>query len=175
MIEIMILFLLLKRDLTMYSIHKRIGEYFLPYSTPSFGALKPALVRLEKKACLSTSKIMSDGGKLSVYYSITNAGVKELRNLLLVPFSSNPLQFISDARVKLSCASVLSQDERSQMYFDIKTCALLHKVNAEKVLEDEYTQKDFYQRIVLDNTICELKNFISMIEGLEKENAGCSK
>lgn len=175
MTEIMILFLLLKRDLTMYSVRKRIWEYFQPYSTPSFGAIKPALVRLEKKACLSTSKMMSDGGKLSVYYSITNDGKKELKRLLLMPFSSNPLQFFSDARVKLSCASVLAQDERSQMYFDIKTCALLHKVNAEKVLEDEYTQKDFYQRIVLDNAICEFKNLISMIEGLEKENAGNSK
>ncbi len=27
---------------------------------------------------------------------------------------------------------------------------------------------DFYQRIVLDNTICEYNNFISMLEGLEK-------
>lgn len=175
MIDLMILFLLLKRDLTMYSIHKRIGEMFLPYSTPSFGALKPALVRLEKKACLSASKIMSDGGKLSVYYSITKDGMRELKRLLLLPFSKNPLQFISDARVKLSCASFLGQEERAQMYLDIKTCAMLHKVNAEKVLEDEYTPKDFYQRIVLDNTICEFKNFISLVEGLEKENAGGSK
>ena len=48
MIELMILFVLLKRDLTMYSIQKRIREYFLPFTNPSFGAIKPALVRLEK-------------------------------------------------------------------------------------------------------------------------------
>ena len=175
MIDLMVLFLLLKRDLTMYAIHKRIGDYFLPYSTPSFGALKPALVRLEKKGCLSTSKIISDGGKVSVYYSITNEGQKELKTQLLMPFSSNPLQFITDAKIKLSCASFLEQEERAQMYFDIKACALLHKVNAEKLLEDDYTPKDFYQAIVLDNTICEYKNFILMIEGLEKANAGSRK
>ena len=61
------------------------------------------------------------------------------------------------------------------MYLDIKNCALLHKNTAEKILSDDYTPQDFYQRIVLDNTICECKNFISMIEGLEKENARNSR
>ena len=46
MIELLILFVLLKRDLTMYAVQKRIREYFLPFTNPSFGALKPALVRL---------------------------------------------------------------------------------------------------------------------------------
>ena len=175
MIEIMVLFLLLKREYTMYGIRKYVGELFVPYSVPSFGALKPALVRLEKKGCISPSKMISDGGKVSIFYSITDEGIKELKRLLLLPLSTNPLQFVSDAKIKLFCSSVLSSEEREQMYFDIKTCALLHKVNAEKLFEDEYTEKDFYQRIVLDNTICEYNNFVSMVEGLEKENAGSRK
>lgn len=175
MIELMILFVLLKRDLTMYAIHKRIEENFLPFTNPSFGALKPALVRLEKSGCITASKIMSDGGKLSVIYSITKDGVKELKNLLLKPFSNNALQFISDAKVKLCCASFLGKDDCAQLFEDIKSFAYLHKVNAEKILADEYNPIDFYQRIVLDNTICAYNNFISMIEGFEKENAGNSK
>ena len=174
MIEIMILYVLLQQDLTMYSIHKRIGEYFVAYSTPSFGAIKPALVRLEKSECITSSKIMSDGGKLSVFYSITKDGLKELKKLLVKPFSTNPLQFLSDARVKISCASVLSKEECSELLLNIKSIALLHKVNAEQSLEDEYTPKDFYQKIALDNTICEYKNFISIVEGLEKNNASKS-
>ena len=79
----MILYILLKHDLTMYAIHKRIQENFLAFTSPSFGAVKPALVRLEKQGCISSSKIMSDGGKLSVYYSITKEGFKDLRTLLL--------------------------------------------------------------------------------------------
>jgi hypothetical protein len=118
---------------------------------------------------------MSEGGKLSIFYSITKEGTQELRRLLLKPFSSNPLQFISEARVKLSCISFLDREDRNEVFFDIKSNALLHKSNAEKILSDEYTPQDFYQRIVLDNTICEYKNFTSMIEGLEKENAGNSK
>ena len=167
----MILYILLKHDLTMYAIHKRIQENFLAFTSPSFGAVKPALVRLEKQGCISSSKIMSDGGKLSVYYSITKDGVKELRNLLLKPLSQNPLQFLSDARIKLSCVSFLDGSDAHDVFVDIKSNALLHKLNAEKILSDEYTPLTFQQRIVLDNAVCEYKNFVSLVEGLEKSNA----
>ena len=172
MIEIMILYILLKHDLTMYAIHKRIQENFLAFTNPSFGAVKPALVRLEKQGCISSSKIMSDGGKLSVYYSITKDGIKELRNLLLKPLSQNALQFLSDARIKLSCVSLLDGSDAHDVFVDIKSNALLHKLNAERILSNEYTPLTFQQRIVLDNAICEYKNFISLVEGLEKSNAG---
>ena len=167
----MILYILLKHDLTMYAIHKRIQENFLAFTSPSFGAVKPALVRLEKQGCISSSKIMSDGGKLSVYYSITKDGVKELRNLLLKPLSQNALQFLSDARIKLSCVSFFDGSDAHDVFVDIKSNAKLHKLNAEKILSDEYTPLTFQQRIVLDNAVCEYKNFISLVEGLEKSNA----
>jgi DNA-binding PadR family transcriptional regulator len=175
MIEVMILYVLINHDLTMYAIHKRIQENFLAYTNPSFGALKPALVRLEKQKCITSSKLMSEGGKLSIYYSITKEGLQELRKLLLRPFSNNALQYISSARIRLSCLSFLQPDEVEEVCFDIKSNALLHKANAEKILNDEYTLLSDYQKIVLDNSICEYKNFISMVEGLEKDNARNSK
>lgn len=175
MIDLMILFVLLKRDLTMYAIHKRIQGKFLAFTNPSFGALKPALTRLEKKGCITSSKIMSDGGKLSVFYSLTKDGINELKELLLKPFSENALQFLSDAKVKLCCSSFLSADEVAELFEEIKSNALVHRADAEKILSDEYTPVDFYQRIVLDNTICEYNNFISMIEGFEKGHAGSSR
>ena len=88
---------------------------------------------------------MSDGGKLSVFYSITKDGLKQLKNLLLLPFSGNPVQFLSDARIKLSCASFLEGAELSQMLDEIKSNAILHKANAQKTLDDEYNPLDFYQ------------------------------
>ena len=175
MIDLIILFVLLKRDLTMYSIRKRITDNFLPFTSPSFGAIKPALVRLEKNNCINSSKVMSGGGKLSIYYSITNDGLKELKKLLLNPFSLNPLQFLSDAKVKICCMSFLKKEDAGLLLEEIKSNAYLHKTNAQKILDDEYNPVDFYQRIVLDNTICEYNNFISMIEGLEKDNARNSK
>ncbi len=175
MLELMILYLLIKRDLTMYSIQKHIKENFGAYTCPSFGAIKPALVRLEKQNFITSSKIMSEGGKLSIYYSITNDGTKAIATMLLQPISPNPLQFLSDARIKLSCLSVLESDERYNVFEDIKANAQLHKANAENILNNEYTDLNFYQKIVLDNAICEYKNFITLIENLEKENGRNSK
>lgn len=170
MLEAVILYILLNRDLTMYAIHKHICEKFGAYTNPSFGAIKPALVRLEKQGFLTTVKNMSDGGKLSVYYSITKDGIKGLKGILLESMSTNPLQFFTDARLKLSCLSALSKEECFEVFENIKGNAIRHKANAEKILNDEYTPLTFYQKIVLDNTVCEYKNFISLLENMEKEN-----
>lgn len=92
MIELLILYIVLKRDFTMYAIQKGIESEFAPFTRPSFGALKPALRRLEFNGFISTRKMMSDGGKLSVYYSITKSGEKELKRLILEKLSDNPLR-----------------------------------------------------------------------------------
>ena len=171
MIELIILYVLTKRELTMYSVQKYIDENFGAFTKPSFGAIKPALVRLEKNGCITSRKIMSDGGKLSVFYSITKSGLEELRKLILENLSENPLQFLSNARVKLSCASFLSKDECADLFFHIKSLAMQHKFNAENIINSDYNHLSFYQRITLDNAICEYSNFITILEGLEKENA----
>ncbi len=171
MIELLVLYVLTKRDLTMYAIQKHIEEKFAPFTKPSFGAIKPALRRLEANGFLTSRKMMSDGGKLSVFYTISKQGKEELKRLLLEDLSENPLQFLSNARMKLSCAGYLEQEERKRLFFNIKSLAAQHKFSAENMLNDEYNQYNFYQKIILDNALCDYKNFISIIEGLEKDNA----
>ncbi len=171
MIELLILYVLLKRDFTMYAIQKRIDENFAPFTKPSFGALKPALRRLEEKKCLTSRKLMSDGGKLSVYYEISKDGISELKRLMLEDLSDNPLQFLSNARAKLCCADCLNSDERKRLFFLIKSRAMQFKVASQNVLNDEYNHINFYQKVVIDNAMCEFSNFITLIEGLEKDNA----
>ncbi len=174
MTEILILYVLLKRGLTMYAVQKHIEDIFAPYTKPSFGALNPALKRLVEKECLSARKMISDGGKLSVYYSITKQGKDELIRLILEDLSDNPLQFYSNARIKLACADILSIEEKKRLFFNIKSRAMQFKVQAQNILNDEYTHTNFYQKIILDNTVCDLSNFITIVEGLEKDNAGNS-
>lgn len=174
MIELLILYTILKRDYTMYAIQKRIEDNFAPFAKPSFGALKPALRRLEEKECLTSRKMMSDGGKLSVYYEISRNGINELKRLILEDYSDNPVQFLSNARVKLCCSDCLSSEERTRLYFSTKSRAMQFKSFAQKVLDDEYNQINFYQKIIMDNTVCEYSNFITIVEGLEKDNAGNS-
>lgn len=170
MIELLILYIVLKRDFTMYAIQKGIESEFAPFTRPSFGALKPALRRLEFNGFISTRKMMSDGGKLSVYYSITKSGEKELKRLILEKLSDNPLQFAANARIKLSMAEILDKEERKELFFGIKSLAMNFKTAAESILNDEYTKKNFYQKIILDNTVCEYKNLITITEGFEKDN-----
>ena len=170
MIDLLILYVLNDREFTMYGVQKRIKEYFAPYTNPSFGALKPALRRLEENGFITSRQMMSDGGKLSGYYSRTKSGFDHLRKLLLEELSENPLQFLSNARIKLSCADILDNENRAKLFFHIKSLALSFQINAKNILENEYTDLNFYQKILLDNTVCEYKNFITIIEELEKDN-----
>lgn len=156
----------------MYAIQKRIEDNFAPFTKPSFGALKPALRRLEEKECLTSRKSMSDGGKLSVYYEISKNGIAELKRLILEDLSDNPLQFLSNARVKLCCAECLDASERKRLFFAIKSRAMQFKTLTQNILNDEYSHINFYQKIIFDNALCEFSNLITIIEGLEKDNAG---
>lgn len=158
----------------MYSIQKRIDENFAPFTKPSFGALKPALRRLEEKECLTSRKTMSDGGKLSVYYEISRNGITELKRLILEDLSDNPLQFLSNARAKLCCADCLNSDERKRLFFSVKSRAMQFKTLSQNVLNDEYNHINFYQKVVIDNALCEFSNLITLVEGLEKDNASNS-
>ena len=154
----------------MYGILKEIEGRFSCYTRPSFGALKPALRRLEYGGFISSKKVISEGGKLSVYYSPEKSAEKELRRLITEKLSDNPLQFISNAKIKMSLAGLLDKNERAELFLHLKTLALTFKQSAESILNDEYTEKDFYQKILLDNSVVEYSNLIAVIEGFEKDN-----
>lgn len=170
MIELLILYVLSEKELTMYAVLKQIVNIFGAFTQPSFGAIKPALTRLEKEGFIRSRKAMSDGGKLSGFYSITQEGRGSLKKLILEKVSNNPLQFQSTCGIKLCCASYLAQDERKELFFQLKSKAQEHKFTAENTLNSQKSLT-FYQRIILDSTIVEYKNLITLIENLEKENA----
>ena len=166
MIELLILYELKQKVLTMYGISKEIRQDFSVLTTPSYGTIKPALTRLATKGFIKIQKDISSGGRRSNYYSITQEGEKELARLLLEKPLDNPIQFLPTARVKLACSSVLDsakqkeickvlKQKTEEIYFDIKSLL------ADKNL-------DFYKKMVFDNLICEYRNFISLLEGFER-------
>ena len=166
MIELLILYKLSKKVLTMYGISKDIHENFSVLTTPSFGTIKPALTRLEKSELVKSQKTLSAGGRPSVYYSITQKGLKELNNLMLSQLTDNPIQFLATARVRVACAAILNNSERNEMFKMLKN-------KAESIILDTNTllktrELDFYKKMVFDNLLCEYKNFISLLEGLER-------
>lgn len=165
MIELLILFELNQKVLTMYGISKSIRERFSVLTTPSYGTIKPALKRLENSGFVKSQKTMSSGGRPSVYYSITKSGQEELKELMTATPLENPIQFLITARIKLACADCLDIEEQLKM---IKVL----KIKAESILIDTQNllkQNDFsyYPKMVFDNYICEYKNFVSLLEGFE--------
>lgn len=164
MIELLILFELSKKVLTMYGISKEIRLEFSVLTTPSYGTIKPALNRLEKSGYLKTQKTMSGGGRPSTYYSITSAGKEELKRLILLPPLENPIQFFPNARIKLFCADILDKEEQKELFKLLKLKSESILIDTKNMLEKH--NSDFYPKMVFDNLICEYKNFISLLEGL---------
>ena len=166
MIELLILYKLSKKVLTMYGISKDILETFSVLTTPSFGTIKPALTRLEKSDFVKSQKTLSAGGRPSVYYSVTQNGLKELKRLMLSQLNENPIQFLTTARIRISCAEVLNNEEQLELFRILKQKAEGVSIDTNNILKNK--ELNFYQKIVFDNLLCEYKNLISLLEGLER-------
>lgn len=166
MIELLILHELSKKVLTMYGISKEIRKEFSVLMLPSYGTIKPALRRLESAGCVKTRKSMTSGGRPSTFYAITNDGMDAFKSLLLAEPQENPVQFLTTARVKLVCAEILNVSERKQLFKLLKMKCEEVMIDTKRLLETNAL--DFYPKMVFDNLICEYKNFISLMEGLER-------
>lgn len=164
--EILILYTLNKSQTTMYGLSKYINNNFGAITKPSFGTLQPLLKKLEKAQLIFSSKFYTDGGKPYFYYSLTEKGINALKERLLKLSSINPVQLIPSSKIRIACSDVLENSERLSLLKTIKLKVQKLKADAESALDAQ--ESNFYQRIILDNTVCEYKNLISLIEGLEK-------
>ena len=163
MIEIVILYVLNKYDLTIYRIGKIIDEMFFAYLKTSSGTINPALKRLENMGCVEYSEKMSDGGMLSKIYSITSAGKKHLVDLLQTHTLSNPYYVINDAKVLLYCLDVLSVNELIAFKENLLNNLELYKIKLEHGLENEYISLNETQKKLVKAT---LEEVIILIEAL---------
>ena len=109
---------------------------------------------------------MSSGGRPSTFYSITNDGFGELKRLIIAPPLDNPVQFLTSARVKLSCADILNDIERKELFNQLKLKSEIIQTETNKIIKSK--DLDVYQKMVFDNLICEYKNFVSLLEGFER-------
>ncbi len=168
MIELLILFELSRKVLTMYGISKEIRDKFSVLTTPSYGTIKPALSRLQDSGFIKAQKTMSSGGRPSIYYSITNDGLEELKRLLTAQPLENPIQFLTSARIKLACAGVLNNEEQLLMFKRLKTKAESILIDAKNLIKTK--ELSYFPSMVFENLTCEYRNFISLVEGFV--NAG---
>lgn len=163
----MILYVIWDWELSMYSIMKRIHDVFGDFSKPSLGAIKPSLTKLEKQGYIKSRKSLSDGGKLTGYYSITSEGKKALKQLLFEDLSQNPVHLKISCAVKIIVSEILSKDQQKSLLSELSRQVELHKLDAENKLKNDRNLRT-YQKIMIDNLVVEYNNFLKLMENIGK-------
>lgn len=167
MIEILILYIINNREKTIYSIRKCIIELFGTFTKPSLGTIHPALKRLLDKKCVQLSVRMSDGGKKSSYYSITESGKKYFKELFFSDFSENPSLFYNQLQSRFATLGMLTEDEKNEFLDETAKKIELFKFEIDNKLKDEFISLDFYQRELLKKMLVEigsLKEFVGVLK-----------
>ena len=172
MIEILILYIIQKREKTMYAIRKEIFDVFGSYTKPSIGTIYPALKRLLKMGAINLNERMSEGGKKSSYYSITPNGIKAFRDLFFDTTSDNPSLFYPQLLTRISIMDFLSIEDRKLFLQEAEKQIELLQLDIKKKLNDEFLKLTYYQKVVLDSTKTSLTSLSEFIKKIKVENDG---
>ena len=170
MIEILILYVIHKRERTLYAIRKDIIDIFGTYTKPSIGTIYPALKRLGKEGAVSVYEKISEGGKKFCYFSITPKGLDLFRKYFFNSQSDNPSLFHSQMQVRLGTMGLLEIDDKKIFIEDSLKKIELYNLELERKLKDEFLELDYYQRKLLNKTLSDLKSLKEYIESLKIEN-----
>lgn len=169
MIEILILYIIHKREKTIYSIRKDIIEIFGTFTKPSIGTIYPALQRLLKTGAVSLNERMSEGGKKSSYYSITKKGIEVFRELFFNSASDNPSLFYTQLQARFGTMGLLKSDERKKFLSEFSKRIEIYQFEIENKLKDEFIELDYYQQQLLNRTLKELKSLKDYIKELKAD------
>lgn len=150
MTEICILFCLLQREMTIYTVRKTIFDLFGAFTKPSHGTIHPALKKLLEDEYVSKRDVLSDGGKKSSYYSITDKGKKLYTELMLGELSNNPTIFLNEICIKYGAISFLSKDNKEQVVKNCERALEIYIAENKRALDNEYQGfNDFQKKAVL--------------------------
>ncbi len=167
MIEILILYIINKREKTIYSIRKEIIETFGTITKPSIGTIHPALQRLLKDGSVSLTERMSEGGKKSSYYSITKKGFETFKKIFFNSASDNPSLFYNQLQGRIGTMGLLSVEERKEFIEESSKKIEIYQFEIETKLKDEFLDLDYFQEQLLNKTLKELKSLKEFINGLK--------
>lgn len=167
MIEILILYIIHKREKTIYSIRKEIIEIFGTFTKPSIGTIHPALQRLLKEGAVSLTERMSSGGKKSSYYSITKRGFEYFKELFFNSASDNPSLFYTQLQARFGTMGLLKPEDRKLFISDFSKKMDIYQFELENKLNDEFIELDYYQEQLLNKTLRELKSLKDYLKSLK--------
>ena len=163
MAEILILYILNKYDCTIYKIIKLIDELFFAFAKTSAGTINPALKRLENLFCVEYKSKMTDGGMQSKTYSITSAGQKHLRALLMNYITQNPAHILNEAKMLIYCSDILSNNELSEFKNNLKNSLQLYEIKLERGLCDEYNERNNLQKKTIEISLNETRELLKLL------------
>ena len=129
--------------------------------------MHPAVQRLMKKDAIKMDKKFSEGGKKSTYYSITDKGKEIFKELFFEDISLNPTIFHNQLAVRLLTLSMLNKEDIEIFLKDLSQIIDLQKIETEKALNNKYVKYDDYQKIVIEETLGNLKSLSTMVERLK--------
>lgn len=167
MIEILILYVIHKREKTIYSIRKDIIELFGTFTVPSIGTIYPALQRLLKANAVALNERMTDGGRKSSYFSITNKGLDYFKELFFDSASTNPSLFYTQLQARLGTMGLLNTEERKRFIDEFSKKIEMAQFDIENKLKDEFIELDYYQTQLLKRTLKELKDLRDYLKSLK--------
>ncbi len=172
MIEILILYILSKRETTLYGIRKEIIELFGTFTVPSIGTIHPALKRLLKENAVSVYEKISDGGKKFCYYSITKKGLEVFREMFFNAASDNPSLFHTQLQARFGTMSLLNAADKKIFINDVLKKIDVFEVQTKEKLNNEFLDLDDFQRMLLNQTLEEMKLLREFIKNLKAKYVG---
>lgn len=172
MIEILILYVIHKREKTLYSIRKNIIDIFGIFTKPSIGTIYPALKRLLDAGAISVYDKMSDGGKKSCYYSITTKGIDYFKELFFSTISDNPSLFYTQIQARFGTMGLLKEDDRKLFITEFSKKIDIYEVELNQKLNDEFLGLDYYQKQLLNRNLKEIKSLREYLQNLKVEHVG---
>lgn len=172
MIELLILYTLRKNAKTIYAVRRDIIEVFGTFTVPSIGTIHPAIKRLEQKGSLTCTEIMSEGGKKSLYYKLTEKGQEFFKELFFSDISENPSLFYGHLQARFGTLSMLGIEDRKKFIAEITKKLEIYSFEVEDKINDELISLDYYQKALLKRTLSEIKALQTFVKNLKVENDG---
>jgi len=166
MIEILILYVLNRHNLTIYKLERAIEELFGPFAKPSLGSIAPALNKLSAAGLVSYDEKFSQGGLKSKTYSVTPAGVAHLRRLL-VDFKFKGLNTVpKTASALLFCLDVLDDEGRAAVLKNVENNLKIYATAIEKEAKNPYIRLNDFQTAVLNNEAVQADALLALVRNL---------
>lgn len=170
MIELLILYTLRNHEKTIYAVRRDIIEIFGNFTVPSIGTIHPAMKRLEQKGCLTCTERMSEGGKKSSYYKLTQKGRDFFKELFFTDLSENPSLFYGHLQARFGTLSMLEVEDRKKFVSDISKKLEMYSVEVEDKLNDEFITLDYFQKSLLKRTLNEINSLKTFVKNLKVDH-----